>query len=72
MIRLCTRCRAHSSVLICPLCRGVLVMALQAGDHELCITNGDQSSSDGLDRTVGFSFRTDVLIDEDLSSEGQS
>jgi hypothetical protein len=43
----------------------------QNGDYELCIGNGVGGRvDDGVVRRVGFSFRTDVLVDEDIASEG--
>lgn len=44
----------------------------QNGDYELCIGNGvDGRVDDGVARRVGFSFRTDVLVDEDIANEGE-
>lgn len=43
----------------------------QNGDYELCIGNGVGGRvDDGVARRVGFSFRTDVLVDEDIANEG--
>jgi len=40
------------------------------GDYTLCIGNGVGGRvDDGMTRLVGFSFRTDVLVDEDIASE---
>lgn len=40
------------------------------GDYTLCIGNGMGGRvDDGMTRLVGFSFRTDVLVDEDIASE---
>lgn len=43
----------------------------QTGDYELCIGNGVGGRvNDGVLRRAGFSFRTDVLVDEDIANEG--
>jgi hypothetical protein len=43
----------------------------QGGSYELCIHNGTpEGGDDGVARVVGFSFRTDALVDEDIASEG--
>ncbi|EKU19997.1 transmembrane emp24 domain trafficking protein 2 [Nannochloropsis gaditana CCMP526] len=44
--------------------------AEENGDHTLCISNGARGrADDGIPRLVGFSFRTDVLVDEAIASE---
>jgi hypothetical protein len=54
------------------LTRAELLLSLQGGNFELCISNGrDSDLGDGEVRTVGFSFRTDILVDEDIASEGE-